>query len=780
MNVRGVESTPNGMITRSMATDRNRVMETTVMDTTASNVPRIPVQEPLSTEEANKRLKDAAKRGDLDAVKELTHKYAAQLSKQDVGLAFAWSVEHRDVRQFLLGQECPIKPTPKWVGDAFACAAMRGDLDAVNDILSGPIQPTQKWVVVALKNAVKNGHVEIVQKIVQEVVKIFNPKTSPVDKFHEYWAGETLEWVTLSPTEDGTWATPTEEGAWATMHLEIVKNLLDAAMKGDLERVKELIHKDAAQLSEEDLGLVFAWSVEHRDVRQFLLGQNCPIKPGPKWVGDAFAYAAMKGDLDAVNDILSGPIQLDPKFVRDALRNAAKNGHAEIVQEIAKISPPNTSPFDESRENLPQFINQCPRRSGVDKYYKYWVSRALEWAKRSGHLEIVKIFNQKDFPVNYYLSGFESHPILLAMGKGHLNVLEHLLGQDYPIPLGRGTSYCIFQNFFSNHLSAIQKKKKEIDWKVFNFLLSGKCWAKPIQLEVEEVRKNLKGIMADAMANEFDIETAGNTIKALIEDTTGELHKWVILKLNDYIESTGGAVGKVLEFYLDNNNLPDNSVVKLMNHFQCEPRDPAVVTLLLNRRLEEKNGISEELVRRLIPPQAPKDDYGNTMNVHSKMTPKQRADFVNSRFTNQKLAGSARHPGIQLKGGQSRHHPVLYTVINKFIPGVMVKDTKIIDNCKKREEKQNSKKKKLDGKIFHMDATTGNLQIRENTDMDTIHMDTMTGNLQIRENTDMDTIHMDTTTGNLQIRENTDMDTIHMDTMTGSAQKRQKTDHEGN
>jgi hypothetical protein len=596
VDVRGVESTPNGMITRSMATDKNKIMETTVMDATCDMNP-IPMQEPLSTLEAGKRLKDAAMKGDLERVKELIHKYAAQLSEEHVGLAFAWSVEHRDVRQFLLGQECPIKPTPKWVGDAFAFAcAARGDLDAVNDILSGPIQPTQKWVVVALRNAAKNGHVEIVQKIVQEVVKIFHPKTSPVDKFHEYWAGEALKWVTLSPTEDGT---------WATMHLEIVKNLLDAAMKGDLERVKELIHKYAFQLSEEDLGLVLTRSVEHRDVRQFLLGQECPINPTPKWVGDAFACAAMKGDLDAVNDILSGPIQPTQKWVVVALKNAAKNGHVEIV----------------------------------------------------------KILSQKDFIVNYSLSRSENHPILLAMEKGHLNVLEHLLGQDYPIPIGIGTSYCIFQNFFSNHLYAIQKKKKEIDWKVFNFLLSGKCWAKPIQLKVEEIRKRLEGIMADAMANEFDIETAGNTIKALIENTTGELHKNVILKLNDYIESRGNAVGPVLESYLDNNNLPDGDVVEIIRHFQYQPRDPALVTSLLNRFLEGKKGISEELVRWLAP----------DLTVEATKT-----SFASKKilYPASLLRQLSKNPGIM-----GSHHSTLI-IIDDFTRGVRIKDNAKIEKLR--------------------------------------------------------------------------------------------------
>ena len=82
VDVRGVESTP------SMTTDKNRVMETT-----ASNVPLMGMQEPTSTEEAAKRLEDAAKKGELERVKELTHK----VFEEHVGKALRDAVEEGHV-----------------------------------------------------------------------------------------------------------------------------------------------------------------------------------------------------------------------------------------------------------------------------------------------------------------------------------------------------------------------------------------------------------------------------------------------------------------------------------------------------------------------------------------------------------------------------------------------------------------------------------------------------------------------------------------------------------
>jgi hypothetical protein len=679
VDVRGVGSAPNGMITRSMATDRNRVMETTVMDATCDMNP-IPMQEPLSTLEAGSKLLDAAKRGDLDEVK------------------------------FLTGNGREHKPDPKYVGDALQHAAQEGHADVCTALISGPVKPSAEWVGRALRCAVVERHVD--------ACKVLSSRDCPIQPSAEY-VGFSLEFAArMGYVEECEILI----SSGILISSEWVGRALKSAAGGGHVNVCKALISGRVRLTAEQVGDALQHAVVERHVGTCKYLISGRVRPSAEYVGFSLEFAARMGYVEECKILLSSRILRSSEWVGRALKSAAGGGHVNVCEYLLSLG----------------LGRRLVKPSLQD------VVRALESAARVGNVNVCDYFLSDNCPFR-----LTAEHVGRALETADVNVCEYFLSDNCPLkPSPQHMARALESAVMGNRPDVCKVLVKSDRWGQ----LSKKNW--------KDTMKKVEDAMISVMRRVYGIETAGNTIKALIENTTGELHKWVILKLNDHIESTGGAVGKVLESYLDNNNLPDNSVVKLMNHFQCEQRDPAVVTLLLNRRLDEKNGISEELVRRLIPPQAPKNDDGSTMNVHSTMTPKQRADFVNSRFTNQKLAGSARHPGIQLKGGQSRDHPVLYTIINKLVPGVMVKDTEIIDNCKKREEKQNSKKKKLDGKIFHMDTMTGNLQIRENTDMDTIHMDTMTGNPQIRENTDMDTIHMDTMTGNLQ--------------------KRQKTDHEGN
>ena len=705
VDVRGVESTPNGMTTRSMATDRNRVMETTVMDATCDMNP-IPMQEPLSTTEANKRLLDAAKRGDLDEVKFLT----------DNGR------EH--------------KPDPKYVGDALKHAAQEGHADVCTALISGPVKPSAEWVGRALRCAVVERHVD--------AFKVLSSRDCPIEPSAEY-VGSSLEFAARMGYED-VCEYFLSENCPVRLTAEQVGYALQMAAGEGHENVCKVLISGRVRLTAEWVGYALQHAVVGRHVGACKYLISGRVRPRAEDVGFSLEFAARMGYVEECKILLSSRILRSSEWVGGALISAAQEGHADVCEYLLSLG----------------LGRRLVKPSLQD------VVRALESAARVGDVNVCEYFLSDNCPFR-----LTAEHVGRALETADVNVCEYFLSDNCPLkPSPQHMARALESAVMGNRPDVCKVLVKSDRWGQ----LSKKNW--------KDTMKKVEDAMISVMRRVYGIETAGNTIKALIENTTGELHKWVILKLNDHIESTVGAVGKVLESYLDNNNLPDNSVVKLMNHFQCEPRDPAVVTLLLNRRLEEKNGISEELVRRLIPPQAPKYDDGSTMNVHSNMTPNQRADSVNSRFTNQKLAGLARHPGIQLKGEKGRSHCV-YEIINKFIPGVMVKDPEIIINCKKRFHMDTTTgnpqiRENTDMDTIHMDTTTGNPQIRENTDMDTIHMDTMTGNLQIRENTDMDTIHMDTTTGNLQIRENTDMDTIHMDTMTGSPQKRQKTDHEGN
>jgi hypothetical protein len=232
------------------------------------------------------------------------------------------------------------------------------------------------------------------------------------------------------------------------------------------------------------------------------------------------------------------------------------------------------------------------------------------------------------------------------------------------------------------------------------------------------------GKVEDAIISEMDVKENEN------------LHKNAILMLNDYIESRGNAVGPVLESYFNSNDLPDGDVVKLIRHFQDQPRDPALVTSLLNRFLEGKKGISEELVRRLVP----------DLTVEANKT-----NFASKKilYPASLLRQLSKNPGIM-----GSHHSTLI-IIDDFTREVRIKDTAKIEKlgdylfCNAPDRTSSVK-----GNILSEEKI--NVSEDDNNNAD-VRIHTMTGNPQIRENTGTDTIHMDTTTGNLQIRKKPDM-----------------------
>ena len=119
--------------------------------------------------------------------------------------------------------------------------------------------------------------------------------------------------------------------------------LMRAALDGNTERVKELIHQGADINQRDDNGrtaLMFAVINTHYETMNVLLESGADVNAKSDKGGTALMGAASAGDLRIVQALLDKGADLNPRLPEtneSAADFAASHGHAEIARLLSQI-----------------------------------------------------------------------------------------------------------------------------------------------------------------------------------------------------------------------------------------------------------------------------------------------------------------------------------------------------------------------------------------------------------------------------------------------------------
>jgi len=119
--------------------------------------------------------------------------------------------------------------------------------------------------------------------------------------------------------------------------------LMRAALDGNTEKVKELIHQGAEINQRDDIGrtaLMFAAINTHYETMKVLLELGADVNARSNKGGTALMGAATAGDLRMVQALLDKGADLNPRLPEtneSAADFAASHGHAEIARLLSQI-----------------------------------------------------------------------------------------------------------------------------------------------------------------------------------------------------------------------------------------------------------------------------------------------------------------------------------------------------------------------------------------------------------------------------------------------------------
>ena len=119
--------------------------------------------------------------------------------------------------------------------------------------------------------------------------------------------------------------------------------LMRAALDGDTERVKDLLHQGAEINQRDDIGrtaLMFAVINSHYETMRVLLEYGADVNAKSNKGGTALMGAASDGDLRMVQALLDGGAHVQARLREtneSAVTLAEKHGHAEIARLLRQL-----------------------------------------------------------------------------------------------------------------------------------------------------------------------------------------------------------------------------------------------------------------------------------------------------------------------------------------------------------------------------------------------------------------------------------------------------------
>ena len=120
--------------------------------------------------------------------------------------------------------------------------------------------------------------------------------------------------------------------------------LMRAALDGNTETVKELIHQGADIDQRDDTGrtaLIFAVVNSHYETVKVLLEYGADVQAKSNQGGTALMGAALAGDLNTVQALLDKGADVHPRLREtneSAVTLAEKHGHAEIARLLRELN----------------------------------------------------------------------------------------------------------------------------------------------------------------------------------------------------------------------------------------------------------------------------------------------------------------------------------------------------------------------------------------------------------------------------------------------------------
>ncbi len=202
--------------------------------------------------------------------------------------------------------------------------------------------------------------------------------------------------------------------------VDLEHELLRAAKRGDLEKVKELLRRGADPNFTTLYGMTalhYAAMAGHVDVVKLLLewGANPNIRREGEWT--PLHYAASHGHINIVKLLLERGADPNIKDISGItpLHVASSKGYSEMVKLLLDKG---ADPYAKA-SSVEMLLGVGPVKD------REWTP--LHFAAQCGHVEVVKLFLDRDVDPNVKSRECELTPLHLAAEEGHADVVKLLL-----------------------------------------------------------------------------------------------------------------------------------------------------------------------------------------------------------------------------------------------------------------------------------------------------------------------------------------------------------------
>ncbi|MCG8340163.1 MAG: ankyrin repeat domain-containing protein [Cytophagales bacterium] len=326
-------------------------------------------------EVAGNNLHEAAKKGDLAAVRALLEKGAtvdARDERNRTPLHWAAKGGHRDVAELLIENGAKVEarakddwtPQDDWTPLHFAAEEGHRDVAELLIEKDAEVEARGKWGKMPLHYAAEEGHLVVAELLIAKGAKV-----EARDKFGN---------------------TPLEE----------------AANRGHLAVAELLIEKGAeveARNNEDWTLLHSAARGGHLDVAELLIAKGAKVKARDKWDVAPLHLAASRGHLAVAELLIKKGAEVEARGTKDwtPLHEAAERGHLAVaellIQKGAKV---------EARDD--------------------WNNTPLHWAAQCGHLAVAELLIKKGAEVEARNKS-DLTPLHRAASRGRRDVVVLLI-----------------------------------------------------------------------------------------------------------------------------------------------------------------------------------------------------------------------------------------------------------------------------------------------------------------------------------------------------------------
>lgn len=194
-------------------------------------------------------------------------------------------------------------------------------------------------------------------------------------------------------------ATPELNPSKTSEHLEEQggSELIEAAKKGDLEKLRALLDKGApinARTKDGVTPLIIATSKGHRGVVALLLEQGADVTPVDPLGRTALIYAALQGREDLVKLFIDHNVDLnaEAKYRQRPISEAAKNGHLGVVRLLLDNGAnPNDAIMMAAIFGRAEIVELLLSRGADVNKREELCGSPLVMAASGGHVEVVRL-----------------------------------------------------------------------------------------------------------------------------------------------------------------------------------------------------------------------------------------------------------------------------------------------------------------------------------------------------------------------------------------------------